>query len=496
MSTIQRQSILSSIVIFAGFGFGALNLIVLQKQFLTTTQWGLTRVITEAGFLLANFSMLATNNVVAKFMPFYKRHLAPSQNDLPFVTLVIWLFGLVITLAGLLLLKPQIVQVFGHNNPLFPPYYYALVCFVACQAVFIYMEMFAWYAGKTIVANFLKEVLFRLLTTLFFLLLGWQLVSIHGFITLFGLIYLPVSAIVVWVVFKAGGYPITTRISTLTLRLKGKMISLGSFVFFTSLSNIAFIVCDTLFLASMYNLSQAGIYAVAQYFSQVLEVPMRSMQSSSVPLISEYWRQKNMSGLQSVYRKSSINLLVAGMGLGGFILVNLGNLTRYFGAEYEIMIVPLAILILARWVNLGTGLNTAIIQLGTRWRFDFLSTLTYSLLGIPLNFLLINSMGMIGAAIATLIAMVVYNSIRFVFLWKKFGLQPFTFKHLLLLAGGILLMALVWMVPQLPNLYLDGILRGGLFAALFAIFVVRAHISPEVNELFSRWKNRLLKRNG
>jgi O-antigen/teichoic acid export membrane protein len=353
------------------------------------------------------------------------------------------------------------------------------------------MEMFAWYAGKSVLSNFLKEVLFRLLTTVFLVALGLKLVDFGGFMTLFGLIYLPISAIIVIAVARAGGFPLVPRISRLTRRLSTKMLSLATFVFFTSLSSIAFMVCDTLFLASMYNLSQAGIYAVAQYFSQVLEVPMRSMQSSSYPLLGEYWRQKNMAGLLSVYRKSTINLLIAGLAIGGFVLVNLHNLTRYFGPEYQMMIVPLAILVVARWVNLGTGLNTPIIQLSTQWRFDFLSTLTYSLLGIPLNYLLINKMGMVGAAIATLVAMVVYNGIRFVFLWKKFGLQPFSMKHLWLLGGGIGLIAGVNFIPTLNNLYADGLLRGGIYLILFPLFVIKAKLSPELNDLWNKWYAKL-----
>jgi hypothetical protein len=167
MSTpsIQRQSILSTIVIFAGFGFGALNLIVLQPHILTTEQWGLTRVITEASVLMASFTTLGSNSVVAKFMPFYKRHLPAHQNDLPFLSLVTWLAGLTITIGSLVVLQPQIVKIFGRNNPLFQPYYYTLLLFVLFQSAFIYMEMFAWYAGKTILSNLLKELLFRLLTT-------------------------------------------------------------------------------------------------------------------------------------------------------------------------------------------------------------------------------------------------------------------------------------------------------------------------------------------
>lgn len=265
------------------------------------------------------------------------------------------------------------------------------------------------------------------------------------------------------------------------------MLSLGSFVFMSSLSNIAFVVCDTLFLASLYNFSQAGIYAVAQYFGQVLEVPMRSMQSSSIPLISEYWRAKNFAGLQSIYRKSCLNLLIAGMGLGGLILINLHNLERYFPADYTIMILPLALLIVARWINLGTGLNTIIIQLSTMWKFDFTSTLIYSIIGIPLNYLLIRNFGMWGAALANIIAVSMFNGVRFAFLYYKYGLQPFTKMNLFLVAGGIVIIAGVYLIPSVNNLYIDGLLRSALFIALFGFFVIRFKISDEVQMLWNKW---------
>lgn len=488
--TVQRQSIISTIIIFAGFGFGALNLIVLQKLFLTSEQWGLTRVVTESSVLLASFATLGTPAVAAKFIPFYKKYLPREKNDLPFLTLLVYVGGLILTLALMIILNKPIIKIFGKNNPLFEPYYFTLLLFVIFQSVFVYMEMHAWFAGKTILSNLLKELLFRVLTTVCLLLVAFKVVSFDGFMKLFACIYLPAGIIIVYTVRRAGSFPIVTQISSVTRRLKDKMISLGSFVFFTSLSNIAFVVCDTLFLASMYNFSQAGIYAIAQYFSQVLEVPMRSVSASSVPLISEYWRAKNMSGLGSIYKKSCINLLVAGIGLGGIILVNVHNLRMYFGPEYAVMILPLAILVISRWINLGTGLNAVIIQLSTFWRFDFASTLIYSIIGIPLNYMLIKSFGMTGAAIANVVAMVLYNSIRFLFIWKKFGLQPFGWKNLIIVVAGSLLIAVVYLIPHMGNLYIDGIIRTTVFIALFGTLAVKGNFSDEINQLWSKWSGR------
>ena len=491
--TIQRQSILSALIIFVGFGFGALNLLVLQRLVLNGEQWGLTRVIAEGALLLSGFATLGMPMVAGKFLPFYKRYLPENKIDLPFIALRIAGAGLLLTLLLLFIFKAPIIHIFGRNNPFFPPFYYALLLFTVFQTVFSFMEIYAWYAGKTVLANGLKELLFRVLTTVCLMLMYTGVVGFNGFITLFACTYLPGAIIIVWVVVKAGGFPIQTRTSHVTRRLKGKMLSLGSFVFFSQLSNIAFIVCDTLFLASLYNFTQAGIYAVAQYFSQVIEIPMRSMQSPSVPLIAEYWRTKNYAGLLSVYRKSCINLLIAGMAIGGGIIINLHNLGRFYGDSYTIMLLPLAILVLARWINLGTGLNTMILQLSTRWRFDFLSTLIYSIIGVPLNYFLITRYGMVGAALATVIAMLLYNTVRFVFLYKTFGLQPFGWRNLVLLISGSALIGLVYFIPAFPNIWLDGICRSALFIGAFGLLVVKAKFSEEVNFLWTKWSRKLLR---
>jgi O-antigen/teichoic acid export membrane protein len=182
------------------------------------------------------------------------------------------------------------------------------------------------------------------------------------------------------------------------------------------------------------------------------------------------------------------------MGLGGLIIINLHNLERFFPPAYAVMITPIAILVVSRWINLGTGLNAVIIQLSTFWRFDFTSTLVYSIIGIPLNFLLIRSYGMIGAAIANVVAMSMYNGIRFVFLWKKFGLQPFTWRNAAVLLGGAILIALVYIIPAMPNLFMDGILRSLLFAALFGFAVIRFKLSEEIDWLWQKWSRKLVTR--
>jgi hypothetical protein len=107
--------------------------------------------------------------------------------------------------------------------------------------------------------------------------------------------------------------------------------------------------------------------------------------------------------------------------------------------------------------------------------------------GIPINYLLIKNFGMIGAAMANVLAVALYNGLRWGFLYYKFGLQPFTWQTLLVFLAGIGLIGLVYLIPQAGNLYVDGIWRSALFASLFLSFVLLSGVSEEVQQIWKKW---------
>ena len=71
MGIIQKQSIRSSIIIMLGFCVGAFNLLFLAPKVLSSTEFGLTRVITDAAITLATLCTFGASPIVYKFFPFY-----------------------------------------------------------------------------------------------------------------------------------------------------------------------------------------------------------------------------------------------------------------------------------------------------------------------------------------------------------------------------------------------------------------------------------------
>jgi uncharacterized membrane protein YeiB len=89
---------------------------------------------------------------------------------------------------------------------------------------------------------------------------------------------------------------------------------------------------------------------------------------------------------------------------------------------------------------------------------------------------------------ASAIAAFIYGLMRFVFLWIRYRMQPYTWKHLLaLLISGISYLPAI-LIPDLNHeesrilwLCLDIIIRSGSIALVFAGLTLLLKVSPDLN---------------
>ena len=70
MSNIRRQSIMSSMLIYVGFAFGALNTYLFTKEGgFTKEQYGLTGAFMAIGSIIMSVAGLGMSSYVNKFFP-------------------------------------------------------------------------------------------------------------------------------------------------------------------------------------------------------------------------------------------------------------------------------------------------------------------------------------------------------------------------------------------------------------------------------------------
>lgn len=499
MGTIRRQSIISSLFIYLGFAIGALNQLILfqNNKFFSTEQFGLTRVLNEVAVLFAGAFTLGSLNISWKFFPFYKSYLPPKKNDLPFICLSLLIIGSILFLTIIPAIEPFLLNKFGARSPLFVQYFYLIYPFTITLAFFNLMEAFAWTLQRAVLSNFMKEFFPRIATTVLIIafMLGW-IRDFRTFAILYSLIYGPPAIILLIAFLMRKEFPVQPRISSVTRRLSKRMFVFGSTFFITAMLNIIARTNDTIIIVSQSvgGLRDAAVFVVATYFVTMIEVPQRSVISASVAQISTAWKEKDLAKIDRLYKKSALNLLIAGMFIFGLLLVNAELLAAILGPVYAP--IPFIILLLgaAKLIDMGTGLNSTILVLSKHWWIDILSSAVFVVLAIVLNYFLTKRYGVYGPAYGGIISMVVFNLIRFLFIWKLFRLQPFNRANLLVLLLGAACVGISWFISIGPNPYLNILLRSAIFVGLYTAAVVGFRLSNETTELFQMGVDQVRKR--
>jgi len=92
--------------------------------------------------------------------------------------------------------------------------------------------------------------------------------------------------------------------------------------------------------------------------------------------------------------------------------------------------------------------------------------------------------GIVGAALASALSHLVFNSIKFVFLRLKFGFQPYNYKFLLIIAIAALAYGAGLLIPVMDNFVFDIIVRSVVISVVFGSLILLFKISDEITIKF------------
>lgn len=500
MSNIRRQSIISSMIVYFGFALGFLNTYLLTKEgVFTTAQYGLTQVFVSIANVMFSFATLGMQSYIYKFYPYYNDNLPPRKNDMITWALLICISGfLMVSLAGILL-KDFVIRKYVTNAPDIIRYYYWLFPFGFGLTIYSVLEAYGWQLKKSVFTNFLKEVQFRLFTTLLIVLFYVGVItSFTNFIYVYSLTYLFIAIILFGYLLWSKNITITFSISKVTRKFYKKILALAAFVWSGSLVYNIANVFDTLVIAAVLpnGLAYAGIYSLAQNIASLIQAPQRGVISASIAPLSKAWKDKDYDRINRVYHKSSINQLIFSVGMFILIFLNFqdGVITFSMKSAYLEAFPILWYIGIMRILDMGTGLNAQIIGTSTFWRFEFFTGIILLAMALPLNYILTKQMGAIGPAISNLIAFTIYNVIRCTFLYKKFGMQPFTWKSGITLVLGLVCGAICYFLFDHYTGFGWIVLRSVVFVLLFGGGTVIMNLSPDLMPVLGTIKNKILRK--
>jgi O-antigen/teichoic acid export membrane protein len=483
MGVVRRQSVISTVFIFAGFIIGAINIFFFfgNEKYFTASQFGLTRLLPEITMIFAASCSLGAGIGLIKFYSFHDAYLQKNKNDLPILGLGACLIGCLLFALLFPLCKDFFVRKFSQRSALFVDYYHLLYPYVIGMTFFSFFEVCFWALKQTVLPNLLKELAFRLLNLLLILLLVFNVIDFDRFIIAYAFIY-PAMALLLFAKLVKKDFFVVTSISSVTKRLAKKILLFTSFVFTGAILHITAVVLNYIIIASKSTngLADVAVFTIAIYLVTLMDIPLRSMTGIATALITQAWREKDLKKIDELYRKTALTLLIAGAFILGVILLNANNIATFLGKTYSGIYGIILILGISKLIDLGAGLNSQILIGSKYWKIDFYTQFVLVVLMFVLQFYLIEFLGLIGSAYATLISLAVYNLMRFLYIKKLFNLQPFTSKNLIALLVSVLVFLLVWIIPFLGNIYLDSVIKTFIFSVTFCFVFYKMNISQDV----------------
>jgi O-antigen/teichoic acid export membrane protein len=497
MSTIRRQSILSSGIIYLGFALGFFNTYLFTRQGgFTPSEYGLYGTFMAVANIINSFANLGMQAYINKFYPYYQDNLKVRDNDMMGWAFITSLLGFIMVLAAGYIFKDLVVRKFSANSPDFVKYYAWVFPLGFGLTMYSILEAYAWQLKKSVLTSFLREMLFRIITSALAILFFLHLIrDFDLFIKLFALTYILLALTLLIILIRSGEIHITLHVSRVTKKFYSKIVLLCSFIWGGGLiQNISY-VFDTIVITAVIpnGLAWAGVFSLAQNIASLIQAPQRGIIAASIGPLSRAWKNKDYEKIRRIYQHSSINQLIFACGIFVLIWINFMDGVKNFHLQPAYEQAKPVFLFLGLWriVDMGTGVNSQIIGTSTLWRFEFITGMILLAVTLPLNYLLAKKLGVVGPAIATLISYTIYNAIRYFFLLKKFRCQPFSYNTLFTL----LLATAGFFVSHILFNHIHGFAAMGFrsccFLLIYAGGVLLFKLSPDVVPVWKTLKKKL-----
>lgn len=187
--------------------------------------------------------------------------------------------------------------------------------------------------------------------------------------------------------------------------------------------NLVYIKADLVMLGTIAGAESVGIYSIASKFSELLRFFLAIVYLVVSPMIADLYAAGKLQELQKLATQSARGVLLLSLPMVAVFWFFGEWILGLFGLEFVAGYHALLILCVGQLFNLACGIGANLLMMTGYERATFGGLLLSTVVNISFNVLLIPSMGMNGAAIATVMGVVVWNVILMVLVWRKLGID-------------------------------------------------------------------------
>lgn len=484
MGIVLRQSASNTVVTYLGFGIGALNTLFLYTRFLTAEYYGLVGVILSTSAILMPLLALGVPNTMIKYYSSFKE--GPAADG--FMTLMLLLpLAIILPLAFISHFANEIIaQFLAHKNTIVKDYVWHIFLIGLAMAYFEVFYSWSKVLLKSVAGNFMKEVFARMLISGLLLAVHFGLMSVTGFLNALVGIYM-LRAILM------SGYALRLRTLKINFKWPGNLKDILSYSILIIIGGSAAVLLlelDRFMINQFIAIENVAYYSVAVFIATVIAVPLRSMHQVTYPITAALMNKKDYVSLKRMYQKSSLTLYIISGFIFLLILLNMHDLYLLLPTEYRGGLLVVFLIGLARVFDAMLGINNAILFNSEYYKAVLIMGMLLALLTVLFNLWLIPVLGIDGAALASLLAIGVYNSIKLYYVRKKFNMLPFTTESWKVSALLIILGVLFYFLPlpfsPVPNIFLKSLLLGLVYFGLVYWFRMSEDVNGVLTSVLKR----------
>lgn len=482
MGVVIRQGLKSTAVQYVGVVVGVMANLFLYTQL--KTEYGLLQTLIAAAGTILPFAMLGSYALAVRFYPEFSTSDKDKKSFLGLLLLVA-LGGCSLYLLASPFLQDWIWLRFSNTTPTAYKEYFSVLPVLVIAMVFT--KIIAQYISnfrRIVIPTFLEQFLLKLTLPILLALYLFRLISLDAVVLGILIHYLFVAIAMIFYLFTLGELKVGLPTRNILGKWRG-MTSFASFGIAAMLGRTLAFRIDVLMVASFLDLGAAGQYAIALFMSEVIAKPYLNLANVVGPQISAAWAQNDTATITKLYQKSCDNMvLICGYLFGGIVVCFSSIAEIAANTETLIDAFPAFLFLgLARWIDASTSVNEHVITYSKKYQFNLIAILILAGVGILLNIWLVPKLGIMGAGLATLLSLSLYNLAKVLFAGFTFNIWPFgktTYEIALVI---FLCTALVFYLPILDIWWLDILWRGGLLTALIGAYAWWRAPSPEAKKL-------------
>ena len=364
------------------------------------------------------------------------------------------------------------------QNPIIESYVW--VIFLVSFATSYFEVFYAWSRVqlKSVFGNALKEIYPRVSVFILLVLVSLDIIEKENFVWfLTGLYFL---RLLIMIIYSLSLYK--PKFSFILPENFKEIVSYSIYILLAGSAASLLIDIDKYMIPQKEAISQTAYYAVAVFIATVVEIPGRAMFQILNPMVAKAINTNDNNNLNELYQKSSTNLLI----ICGFffLLINLNIVSFYElmnNQFYADAIWVVLIISIAKLIQMSFGCGPAILATSSFYKITLPFSISMAISVYFLNDYLIDLYGINGAAISTLIVLLIFTILKVLYIKVKLKIQPYNLNTIKII---VLISVLYFTLNSLKlNLYplFNIIVKSVLISASYISLVYFLKLSKTIN---------------